>query len=102
MENRSGFAFGFDDMKTTRKNYGPGTMRRRNLPKYSGRFTVVTREIRVQLKDRMATLTCNVQSGITPLGRSYRYGPEWWIKLDGAPTASGPWTADAIRNLHAA
>lgn len=75
-------------MKTNRKNYGP--------------FNVITKTIRATLKFGAATLKCEVQQGQTPMGRNYRMTPQWWIKLDSSPCASGPWTADAIRKYHAA
>lgn len=67
-----------------------------------GSFAVVYREIRVRLKHGEATLRCSVQKGTLPSGKPYRMRPRWWIQLDGSPCASGPWTPEAIRRLHAA
>ena len=73
--------------KTTRKNYGP--------------FVSVSKTIRAVLKFGPATLRCESQKGVLPLGGKYRTRPQWWIKLDGSPCAMGPWTAAAIRKYYA-
>jgi len=73
-------------MTTNRKNYGP--------------FNTITRSIRASLKFGPATLKCEVQRGTTPMGRDYRMAPQWWIKFDKDPYASGPWSADLIRECY--
>jgi hypothetical protein len=74
-------------MITTRKNYGP--------------FVSVTKSIKATLKHGSATLTCDIQRGTTPFGRSYRTTPQWFIKYDQSPCAMGPWSASAIRKYFA-
>lgn len=74
-------------MQTTRINRGP--------------FRVTNRSIRVKLKHGPATLTCKIQTGVTPMGRAYRTRPEWWIKRDNDCVTSGPLSADAIRQFYA-
>jgi hypothetical protein len=69
--------------------------------KNCGPFRVLSKSIRATLKRGQATLKCEVQKGKTPMGRSYQLAPQWWIKMDSSPCASGPWTADAIRKYHA-
>ena len=79
---------GNQNMKTSRKNYGP--------------FTVVSRTIRATLRRGEATLRCDVQKGTTPMGRKYRTQTSWWIQFDHSPCAMGPWDADGIRKYFAA
>ncbi len=74
-------------MKSATKNYGP--------------FKVKTKEIRVKLKFGPATLTCETQEGVTPMGRNYKTKRSWWIKLDSSPCASGPISAESIRKYYA-
>ena len=76
------------DIKTTRKNHGP--------------FVSVTKTIKATLKHGAATLSCDTQKGTTPMGRTYKTSPRWWVKYDGSPCAMGPWTAKAIREYFAA
>jgi hypothetical protein len=77
-----------NSIKTTRKDHGP--------------FISVTKTIKATLKHGSATLTCDTQKGITPMGRRYCMKPRWWIKYDGSPCAMGPWKAEGIRKYFAA
>jgi hypothetical protein len=75
-------------MKTTRKNHGP--------------FISITKAIKVTLKHGAATLTCDIQKGTTPTGRTYRTSPRWWIKYDASSCAMGPWNKRMVREYFAA
>ena len=68
---------------TIDKNYGP--------------FYVRARSIKVHLKHGFATLRCEVQVGKTPLGRGYKFRPQWYVKYDGNPCFMGPWNRHSIR-----
>jgi len=72
---------------TQRRNYGP--------------FWVVSKAIRAELKFGLASLRCEIQSGITPLGWVYRSLPGWWVKFDDSPCAMGPFSAEALRKSYA-
>jgi hypothetical protein len=70
-------------MTTITKNYGP--------------FEVRKKSIEAKLKNRSAILTCERQSGITPMGRKYKTRLQWFIKFQGDPCAMGPWSSKMIR-----
>ena len=74
-------------MKTTTKNYGP--------------FEVRAKSIKAKLKNGFALLTCNRQSGTTPLGKKYNMRSQWFIKFENNPCAMGPWSSEAIRSYFA-
>lgn len=76
-----------NQMKTTTKNYGP--------------FQVQAKSIEAKLKNGFALLTCNRQSGTTPLGKKYNMRSQWFIKFQNNPCAMGPWSAEAIRSYFA-
>jgi hypothetical protein len=71
-------------MKTTSKNYGA--------------FQVRKKSIDTKLKSRNATLTCERQSGMTPMGVKYKMRLQWWVKFDGEPCSMGPWSSKLIRS----
>lgn len=75
-------------IQTTRKDHGP--------------FQCVDKTITATLKGKLATLRCNIQKGVTPMGRNYKMRPQWWVKFQGSPCAMGPWSADSIRKHLAA
>ena len=76
-----------NQMKTTTKNHGP--------------FQVQAKSIEAKLKNGFALLTCNRQSGTTPLGKKYTMRSQWFIKFQNNPCAMGPWSAEAIRSYFA-
>jgi hypothetical protein len=76
-----------NQMTTTTKNYGA--------------FQVRKKSIHTKLKSRIATLTCERQSGITPLGSKYKTRVKWWVKFDGEPCSMGPWSSKMIRTCFA-
>jgi hypothetical protein len=66
-----------------------------------GQFAVRSKSIETTLKNQQAVLTCERQSGITPMGRKYRMRLQWWIKFENSPCSMGPWSAKSIRKCFA-
>jgi len=63
----------------------------------NGMFSVVSKEIAFESRFGKATLRCEAQRGLTPMGRRYALKPRWWIKLESGCSFSGPWMKEAIR-----